>query len=86
MSEQKVKSICIAGGGSAGWLTAARTLFECPDFDITLVESPTVPIIGVGEATLLGFDHFLTNSCNIPLDVWSKECDATVKLGTLAIK
>jgi len=82
MSEQKVKSICIAGGGSAGWLTAARTLFECSDFDVTLVESPTVPIIGVGEATLLGFDHFLTKSCNIPLDIWTKECDATIKLGT----
>lgn len=82
MSEQKVKSICIAGGGSAGWLTAARTLFECSDFDVTLVESPTVPIIGVGEATLLGFDHFLTKSCNIPVDVWTKECDATIKLGT----
>jgi tryptophan halogenase len=82
MLEQKVKSICIAGGGSSGWLTAARTLFACPDFDITVVESPNVPIIGVGEATLLGFDLFLNNACNIPVDTWSKECDATVKLGT----
>jgi hypothetical protein len=45
--------------------------------------SPNIPIIGVGEATLLGFDRFLSKECNIPFDLWSKECDATIKLGTV---
>ena len=81
MSKQQVKSICIAGGGSAGWMAAANVLYQT-DFDIILVESPSIPIIGVGEATLLGFDHFLTDYCGIPLDTWTKECDATIKLGT----
>ena len=84
MSNHQVKSICIAGGGSAGWLTAAYALRILPsDIKIILVESPNIPIIGVGEATLLGFDRFLTRDCNIPFELWTKECDATIKLGTL---
>ena len=83
MSNHQVKSICIAGGGSAGWLTAAYALRILPsDINITLVESPNIPIIGVGEATLLGFDKFLSNECNIPFELWTKECDVTIKLGT----
>jgi tryptophan halogenase len=83
MSSHQVKSICIAGGGSSGWLTAAHALHLFPsDIKVTLVESPNIPIIGVGEATLLGFDKFLTNECNIPFELWTKECDATIKLGT----
>ena len=84
MSTHQVKSICIAGGGSAGWLAAAHALhlFQDKNLKVTLVESPNVPIIGVGEATLLGFDTFLTKDCNIPFELWTKECDATIKLGT----
>lgn len=85
MSKNQVKSICIAGGGSAGWIAAAYALrlFQDKNIKITLVESPNIPIIGVGEATLLGFDRFLTKECNIPFELWTKECDATIKLGTL---
>ncbi len=84
MSTHQVKSICIAGGGSAGWMAAAHALhlFRDTDIQVTLVESPNVPIIGVGEATLLGFDRFMTKECNIPFELWTKECDATIKLGT----
>ena len=83
MSNHQVKSICIAGGGSAGWLSAAYALrILPPDIKITLVESPNIPIIGVGEATLLGFDKFLSKECNIPFELWTKECDVTIKLGT----
>lgn len=50
------RSILIAGGGTAGWLTAcylAQVLGRgdqtCPD--ITVIESPDIAIIGVGEGT-----------------------------------
>ena len=76
-----VNKIVIVGGGSAGWLTAAYALYNLPNAQITLIESPNVPTVGVGEATILGFDHFLTK-CGIPTELWTKECDATIKLGT----
>ena len=43
--------ICIVGGGSAGWMTAT-TLVRLLDDDITLVESPSINTISVGESTL----------------------------------
>ena len=54
---KSVKKIVIVGGGSAGWLTAAYALHNLPNTQISLIESPNVPIVGVGEATILGFDH-----------------------------
>ena len=78
---KSVKKIVIVGGGSAGWLTAAYALHNLPNTQISLIESPNVPIVGVGEATILGFDHYLTE-CGIPTELWTKECDATIKLGT----
>ena len=55
MSES-VSKIVIVGGGSAGWLTAgllASQLTGDSDapVEITLVESPDVKTIGVGEGT-----------------------------------
>ena len=51
-----VKKIVIVGGGTAGWITAgviASTHTRDADdgLEITLVESPNIPQIGVGEGT-----------------------------------
>src|ERR1700749_1294702 len=54
---QQIQSDAITGGGTAGWLTAGiiaarhRARIEAGAFKVTLVESPNVPIIGVGEGT-----------------------------------
>ncbi|MDH5501220.1 MAG: tryptophan 7-halogenase, partial [Gammaproteobacteria bacterium] len=58
------KKILIVGGGSSGWMAAAyldavlnrdgRKLA-----DISLIESPDVPRIGVGEATIPSINHIL---------------------------
>lgn len=50
------RSILIVGGGTAGWLAAAYLarhldLAENPALSITLLESPEIGIIGVGEGT-----------------------------------
>jgi glycine/D-amino acid oxidase-like deaminating enzyme len=48
-----MRRIVIVGGGSAGWMTAltfARSLLE-RGVQITVLESPTVGTIGVGEGS-----------------------------------
>lgn len=77
--------ILIVGGGTAGWLTAAflaRTLGAgVPGgVHITLVESPDIGIIGVGEGT---FPSIRGTLAAIGLDEarFVRECQATFKQG-----
>lgn len=47
-----VKKVLIVGGGTAGWLSALHLKTALgPTAEVTLVESPDVPTIGVGEGT-----------------------------------
>ena len=48
----KVDKIMIVGGGSAGWMAAATLIKSFPDKKITLIESPNIPTVGVGESTI----------------------------------
>jgi tryptophan halogenase len=58
------KRILIVGGGSSGWMTAAYldAVLNADGqerIDIGLIESPDVPRIGVGEATIPSINHIL---------------------------
>ena len=54
------KKITVVGGGSAGWMTAA-TLIKCfPNKTISLIESPNIPTVGVGESTIGQIRRFTT--------------------------
>lgn len=53
MSEYKKRRIVIAGGGTAGWMTAAAVARTMGDsVELTLVESDAIGTVGVGESTI----------------------------------
>ena len=54
-----INKIIICGGGSAGWMTAAVLSKQFPNKEIALVESPNIPVIGVGESTLGTINSYL---------------------------
>lgn len=53
MENQKVRKVVIAGGGTAGWITAATLAKSFGKYiDLKLIESDAIPTVGVGEATI----------------------------------
>lgn len=80
--DNRIGSIVIVGGGSAGWMTAAAlsSLLDPKDVKITLVESEQIGTIGVGEATIPDIINF-NRLLGIPEDVFMKATNATFKLG-----
>jgi 2-polyprenyl-6-methoxyphenol hydroxylase-like FAD-dependent oxidoreductase len=80
--DKPVRKIIILGGGSAGWLTAGVIAAEHRDgLSITLVESPDVPTIGVGEGTWPSMRDTLRKMGVSERD-FIVECDASFKQGS----
>jgi glycine/D-amino acid oxidase-like deaminating enzyme len=81
-----VKQIVIVGGGSAGWLTAALIAAEhraasAAGLHVTLLESPDVAPIGVGEGTWPTMRDTLRRIGVSETD-FIRECDASFKQGS----
>ena len=80
--QDPVRKLVIAGGGTAGWMSAVwfSTLLK-DDFDeIVLVESDEIGIVGVGEATTPYIQVF--NQCiGLDEDAFLKFTKGTFKLG-----
>ena len=78
---KKVSSVCIIGAGSAGWLTAALLRKQLPPhFQISIIDPPTIPSVGVGEATLANFGIFM-EQCGFEESQWIDEVEGLYKNG-----
>lgn len=80
---EPVRSIVIAGGGSAGWMAAAalsRVLGGTERVSITLVESDQISTVGVGEATIPPIQAFNT-ILGVNNEEFIRATQATFKLG-----
>ena len=78
-----INKIVILGGGAAGWLTAnhlaiSLDLKSNPDVEVTLIESPKIPTVGVGEGTVPMMRETLAYF-GISETEFFRQCDATFK-------
>ena len=75
-----MKKIIVLGGGTAGWLTALLVREFYPQFEVTVVESDTIGILGAGEGTVPHIVAVL-DFLKIPVSALMRECGATLKTG-----
>lgn len=77
-----IKKVCILGGGTAGWMTAAALShkLKTSDVEVVLVESAAIGTVGVGEATLPHI-RFFNKALGIDEAEFMKATNATFKLG-----
>lgn len=74
--------ICIIGGGTTGWWAAGYLNNKFPEYEITLIESSDIPIVGVGESTLPMVKTFF-DSFGMQEETWMPKCDAVYKYGNI---
>jgi tryptophan halogenase len=75
-----LKTVTIVGGGTAGWMTGAMLSELFSGYDIRLIESDEIGIIGVGEATIPGIRDY-NNMAGIDQVEMIRASQATFKLG-----
>lgn len=78
---KKIKTVGVVGGGTSGYLAALTLRALVPDVHVTLIESKTIPIIGVGEATVSSIVTFLHKTLGIDIHRFYREVTPTWKLG-----
>ncbi len=81
-TENPLGSICIVGGGTAGWMAASllSNVLHGTNTKITLIESPDIATIGVGEATVPSFMAFLKDA-RLPVKEFMQATAGSIKLG-----
>jgi len=78
--KNQVKNVAVVGGGVIGWFTAALLQKRHPDIKVSLIESPYVSILGVGESTVPQLGEMLS-WLDVDEHVWMKAVHGIHKLG-----
>jgi tryptophan 7-halogenase len=82
MPDKRIGSIAIVGGGTAGWLAASMLARALPGtgITVTVIESPEIGTVGVGEATIPPIIDLL-RFLSINEGDFVRHTNATYKLG-----
>ena len=75
------RTVGIVGGGSAALIAALALARSAHGLTVTCIESPRIPVIGVGESTTPTFVRFLHEVGGIPRADLFREVAPTWKLG-----
>ncbi|MEW6992104.1 tryptophan halogenase family protein [Colwelliaceae bacterium 6441] len=80
--QNSIKSICIVGGGTAGWMAASllSSVLRGSKINITVVESADIETVGVGESTVPSIMDFV-QAAQIDLKEFIQATSASFKLG-----
>lgn len=70
----------VLGGGTAGWIAASMLAQRWPRAQVTVVESPDIGIIGVGEGSTPQLRAFF-RGLGLAEAEWMPKCNATYKNG-----
>ena len=83
--------IVIVGGGTAGWIAAAFFVKYTKGYDVTVIESSKIPIIGAGEGSTGSLPWFVKTGSHNDKNSWAdglvteidflRKTKATLKLG-----
>ena len=77
-----IKNIVILGGGTAGWMAASYlTKALQQTVHITVIESESIPKVGVGEATIPNLQKVFFDFLGIPETTWMKYVNGSFKAG-----
>jgi tryptophan 7-halogenase len=78
---ERIGSVVVVGGGSAGWMAATMLVTSLSrEIEIKLVESSAIGIVGVGEATIPPIRKF-NRSMRLDEQAFLKATQGTFKLG-----
>ncbi|MDJ0643152.1 MAG: tryptophan 7-halogenase [Erythrobacter sp.] len=79
---EKINDIVVVGGGTAGWMTAAglSSMLGPAGLKVTLIESDSIGVVGVGEATLPHIKLF-NDTIGVDEAEFMSATSATFKLG-----
>ena len=75
-----VKNICVLGAGTSGLISALILKQGHPNFDITIIKSSSIDIVGVGEGSTEHWATFMSYVGISPIELF-KETGATFKYG-----
>lgn len=78
---KKISKIAILGGGTAGWMAATYLATALGrEVEVTVLEAPGIPRIGVGEATVPNLQKVFFDFLGVAEKDWMRECNASFKL------
>lgn len=76
-----IRSVLVAGGGSAGFLTALILKKTLPDLPVTVVRSKEIGVLGVGESTTVAVPRILHGYLDLEPGEFYRRVNPSWKLG-----